>query len=339
MEPDAAIIDSVMELWGMPQSMRDEAIRWYHELTHNSYFAKGLMVPWCMPARPGGAVVPGVLLAMSTPQSASVFNDSCRANRIHGTPITNPEWMYYHVYWYPHLALMNIAGLSEAQYDPQELTENLGVVLDRMARLAGITNFQGRYCMTTHGMYHDGLRMCLRDVGILNWVEATSGISYHGYRCLDVYLKIYSHGMAAPKYEAHWLLNTEWSVQYRRYLAPEQWYLCKNWVSKGQKESITEHLLEDVRMRNAIQLQASARGMGHRANLRVGMIISHLRPPEAGIYGKGMGNDPGSSSRPPAASINDKGMGKGGDPGSSSRPPAASINDKGMGKGGPDGRQ
>ena len=103
------------------------------------------------------------------------------------------------------------------------------------------------YGTLTHGLYHDSLRSLLQRLGILNWIEITAGSSWAGYRALDAYIKIYSGGMTPPEEEAWFVLNLEVPVQQRRMFAPEYWYYCRNWYSMGQRTSISEHILLDLR--------------------------------------------------------------------------------------------
>jgi hypothetical protein len=175
---EGSTIRSAMERWGMPcPGTLPEAKQWYLQLQEQSYYTKALMVPFSMAARledTGGIPVTGILLAASTPQSAAIFKESMKMNKEQGLPILDPEWRHFDVYWHPGCAMMNIAALSSAQYDPQLLPEKLGQVLERRATDLGITDFQAKFCTTFRGNYNEGLRLCMQQIGISNWMEVSS---------------------------------------------------------------------------------------------------------------------------------------------------------------------
>ena len=76
------------------------------------------------------------------------------------------------------------------------------------------------------------------------WLEITADRSYHAYRGLDLYIA-YCCAEADPGIqEAHYLLNTELPWHLRSEYYPEQWYLCHNHASVGQKHRINEWYLE-----------------------------------------------------------------------------------------------
>ena len=86
----------------------------------------------------------------------------------------------------------------------------------------------------------------LRRLKVQVWAELCFDFSYHGYRALDGYVRIFGAGINSPKEEAHYLLNTEAPPSQRRLMRPEEWYFCRSWYSWGQKRCIAEWNLELV---------------------------------------------------------------------------------------------
>ena len=78
------------------------------------------------------------------------------------------------------------------------------------------------------------LRALLRKLGLPVWADITLGISYHAYRALDAYLRVFGAGIESAQQEAHFLLNTERISSRRWRLAPENWWRCKSWVPVRQ---------------------------------------------------------------------------------------------------------
>ena len=79
------------------------------------------------------------------------------------------------------------------------------------------------------------LRRLLRRLGLPVWAEITVGSSYHAYRALDAYIRIFGAGIQSPTQEAHFLLNTDRIPDDRWRSRHEEWFRCRSWVSVGQK--------------------------------------------------------------------------------------------------------
>ena len=283
-----ATVQSAMETWGMPPDMLAEARMWYANLQQNSYFSKAFMVPWSMPGATPQEQIPGMLVAVSTPESTRAFKASVSQNQEGARIVDDPEWLYFQVYWYPRLSMLNFKGLTDHAYPPTSMQQPLGEILAGMCRVKGIENWKNKYCIMDHGLYHESLRRLLRDLGIHNWLEITTDISWQGYRALDAYLKVFSGGMAPPAEEAHFLLNVASGPKCREHLQPEDWYMCREWRSVGQKESISEHALVDVRARTAMVLSGLARNCP-QASARVARILGHIEVGAKGMKGVGEG--------------------------------------------------
>ena len=225
--------------WDMPGSMYADAKLWYEMVVNDSYFSKALMMAWTM----GG--VSGCLVAVSTPDSNRAFQQSLRDNA-RGGMITAPEWCFYTVFWFAGLVLLNFAGIGQRKYNGTELEMPLGILLRTACESQGIQFLP--YVQITGGSYHRSLRQLLYDLGIFAHLEITTGLSWRAYRGLDAYLKVFSGASEPPLEEAHFVLNTKYPVWARQLLSPEEWWKCVVWHSVGQRESITEHDLLDIRM-------------------------------------------------------------------------------------------
>ena len=82
-----------------------------------------------------------------------------------------------------------------------------------------------------------------RNLGARIWAEITCGRSYAGYKALDLYLQVNTYPSHEEPQEAQYLLNVGMPVHQRPSIGPEQWYLCPQWVSAGQKYGINQWYL------------------------------------------------------------------------------------------------
>ena len=207
-----------------------------------------------------------MMYAQSTAEGTRVFNAGMAANSRREV-YADVDWYYYETYWYPGLALMNIAGLRSSEHTP------MGYLGEVLAQATGRGDFRSLYCMLTHGLYRDGLRRCLTDLGIAMWVEFTSGISWRGYRVLDLYVAYAGANLPRQEMEAWYLLNATEDPNRRHRYAPEEWYLLREWMSNGQRPSIRDsglvNLVEGLRI-------VSARSEDPRAARRLGILTRHL---------------------------------------------------------------
>ncbi len=141
-------VRAMMLRWGMPDDAFALAQAWYVNLATSSYFTKALMVPVMYNGERG------VLLAVSTAQSNQAFQRSVLANQ-QGETITEPEWWYFQVWWYPGLALLNFSGITDSRYQGAVLSDKLGELLGSMCDQRRIPNWREKYCRLDHGMYRD----------------------------------------------------------------------------------------------------------------------------------------------------------------------------------------
>lgn len=279
---DEAVI-GLLRWWGMQPADFDAAKEWYALVTQNKYWTKAKMIPLPIDG------ISGLLVVMSTKESNKAFHDSVSKNANH-CMVTDPEWLYFAVYWYPGLALWNIAGLMDPKYVVSETPRPLWCLLETIFQKRGNPNWRQQYCTMDHGAYHDSFRTLLLDIGVKVWVELTTGLSYQQFRALDAYCKTFAAGVAAPTEESWYLLNTEVMPPIeRRQLWAEEWYYCTHWRSWGQRQSITEHDLVDNREKYALARAAQAflHPYDAVANNRISRTLGHL-----GYHVSGLGHQP-----------------------------------------------
>ena len=90
------------------------------------------------------------------------------------------------------------------------------------------------------------LREMLVSLGIVTWLELTSGYCNTQYRCLDMYVRFFAAGLPPPAQEAWYVLNAEVPVLARHKPLPEYWWTYKCWWSMGQKPTCSQWNLEVV---------------------------------------------------------------------------------------------
>ena len=200
------------------------------------------MVPWSVDG------VSGILLAVSTPESIRAYKASIAQNQ-RGGMITEPDWLYYGVYWFAGLCMFNFAGLSDPQYEGRELPGNLGMLLEQECSAEGIDFSE--YVNITRGTYYESFRYLLRDVGVFKHLQITTCMSCNAFRGLEAYLTVFE-GIAPPAQEAHFRLNTEYAPADRQLLYPSDWYRCKVWHSVGQRDLSQYELRDNCRVKGII---------------------------------------------------------------------------------------
>ena len=131
-----------------------------------------------------------------------------------------------------------------------------------------------KYLYTTAGSsYRAGLRRMIGDIGVRMWLELEFGTSYRGYRCLDAYISMFFPGMPPPPTCAWYLLNHSALPARRKLYQPCDWYHCHDWLSIGQRESMTEWTVtarQELGRRTYAEQQAGTR--------RMNIIMQHVSP-------------------------------------------------------------
>ncbi len=230
-----AFIEGKMVDWRMPGTMRAECIHWCQHVFQNGYFAKSFLLPV---SRDGAS---GVLFAIST-------SETCRMSKVNfdlqqsGRIIDNPEWLHMPVWWFRGMSVMNFCFL-DSEYQGHELPETFGQILEGMCREKSVLGWPEQYCRIEGGHYLASLRDLLPELGIANWVEVTSGHSWHAFRGLDVYFRFWARGMVPPAHEAWWIVNCHDEHARRWVVSAEDWYIFRTMTCMGQRLVVDEWVL------------------------------------------------------------------------------------------------
>ena len=176
-------------------------------------------------------------MAVSTNQTSSLENQHKILNE-QGIIVTEPSWLWYEVWWFRGMAFLNWYGITDPAHQGV-FVGYLGDVLHRLCSSQGMSQWRSQYCHIQHGQYRQGLRNLLPRLGIHNWCEITSGLSWRAYCGLDVYLRVFSNNMPPPTVEAQYLLNADCPVLDRRVPRAEDWWRFSVWRSIGQAEVVS----------------------------------------------------------------------------------------------------
>ena len=119
----------------------------------------------------------GLLVLLSTPVSCSVSKQNQEAYESK-EPKTDPHWLYFDVYWYPGLALLDFLGISRSVNAARGMQNRLGDMLNDHFGSKGMHNWRDKYCHCTRGYFMESLRYLLRkEFSAYNWLEFTLGYS------------------------------------------------------------------------------------------------------------------------------------------------------------------
>ena len=89
-------------------------------------------------------------------------------------------------------------------------------------------------------------------------------------------MKVFARDVPPPRYEAHFVLGMEISVlDRRRTPSPEDWWQFRVWWSYGQRESISEYELHDVRAHEGLVRRARGMRMGMREGGHVVRLVPY----------------------------------------------------------------
>ena len=229
--------------WGMQNEdgiLRKEAYnmarQWYYRCRDGSAYAIQIYMQFVY------RDVPGVLCMASTPQSCSQDN----ANNAEGVSpmavVVHPGWWYFDVYFFPHLAMGNIWGMTVYEKGGW-LIGQAWQVFDMLWKSNGV-NWRIQFAPTLGKSYFDSLWRMLAVLNIPYFQIITTGVSWKGFRCLDMYQRTHVLGLPEPKYEAWYVLGLETPWWNRIEYAPQDWYHLKVLHSYGQKECIFNWRLE-----------------------------------------------------------------------------------------------
>ena len=227
------------------------AEEWYTKVAYQSYFATSIYFPYKLGGITPGNITPGVMLLQSTGESCMI--DKANMEEDGRNSIRHPGWWRYHVYWFEGLAMHNVKDMIERHGGI--LLGTAEEVLDKewaRRHIDGRT-WRSRYLPQPGFAHLLPLWSMLHDLQVVTWTLYTTGLSWHAYRGIDVYIRQYAWGMPEPTQEAHWLVN-HCDVWWQRPLRePYDWYKCRVWESLGQKDCIyVWNLLNLKRLRSSI---------------------------------------------------------------------------------------
>ena len=202
----------------------------------NRSYATALMMALSPADSPDGEA--GMLVALSTAASTRIHHKNVADHKA-GLGIQDPSWKHFELRWHKNLAFMNWSGLREGQ----KLKYLLGDFFRGTCLRKGI-GFPDQAVFS--GPERAPLRVLLRQL-VPVWAEITIGASFHSFRALDVYMRVFGSSIVSPPMEARYLLNTQAPSMDRILLGPEEWFMCDDWVSVGQqKHGIADWDLEHV---------------------------------------------------------------------------------------------
>ena len=135
---DEQEVRECMEQWQLPHTMYADAKGYLELLKRGSYYAKAIMLPYSWPGPEG--LKSGLLVAVSTAESTTVFNEQLASNRA-GQSCIEPEWAKYVEYWYQDLSLFNFAGIRQERHQGTEIGM-FSAVLDVPCPRARIENWR-----------------------------------------------------------------------------------------------------------------------------------------------------------------------------------------------------
>ena len=107
-------IDEQREEWFLPNDVAgyQATVEWLCILSTQRYFTNAIQLPFSM----NGTC--GVIIALSTPESTRV----CKENTAlleQGSYVLDPYWLYYQVWWYAGMSLLNFAGITDPRFQGQ----------------------------------------------------------------------------------------------------------------------------------------------------------------------------------------------------------------------------
>ena len=240
----------------------EKAAQWNAMVTQDTHIATGMHIVLRIMG------VQGLLVALSTPRSCQVSKEN-QVTSERGGAITEPHWLYWEVYWYPGVALLNFVAISQSRRAERGIPHTLKDMLEDHFKRKCMPHWRAIYCCMQHGYFLETLRRMLRqEFDAHNWAEFAIGYSREEYRALDCYVTIESHGMQPSEYVAWFLLNATEPPEQRHELSPEDWWVCTEYKSWDQREKLCEWYLE---ITGAI--------MPAQQQRRMNAVLKHVSPP------------------------------------------------------------
>ena len=119
--PNDQSVNEKVEEWGigyLPDAM-ERARQWLRHVAVNSYYATAFMVPYVI------AGINGMIVACSTAESTRMQNQN-NQEQAEGMPIRDPSFLYFNVYWFPRMAILNFVGITKAKFQGSMIADHLG---------------------------------------------------------------------------------------------------------------------------------------------------------------------------------------------------------------------
>ena len=174
-------VQQLCEDWGLDINLDGitRTCSWAMEVSISTFFTTAIMFTFCIDG------VDGVILAVSSALSTNICKENM-AQYQRSAVIDNPHWLYYDVWWYAGLALLNFSGILNNQYQGHLLSYQLGQLFDDVFA-SKMPNWRMQFCIMTEGYFCDSLRHLLRQgMNVSNWLEITTGRSWRAYLGLDL---------------------------------------------------------------------------------------------------------------------------------------------------------
>ena len=247
-----------MEVYGMPANPEGGlhgprqvsgntmlVMEWMLYVASNTYLAGAFYFPCVWRGRHG------VMLCVSTPQSTALSKANANVcMRIVQNGIPRPEFLAFVAYFYEGLHFGNFRGFTDGKY-PMFEAGTFEDALGTLADAAGIANWLQMLFVRDGMLIYQGLRDLLHALQIPLYAHLTSGLSWHKYAALDVYLSIHSPAMDVEDCSpAWWLVCEEKPYPTERYVPKaEDWWALYSWEPYGQRpRQLTNDYVVDLRI-------------------------------------------------------------------------------------------
>jgi hypothetical protein len=231
------------KLWGMAdehgmlaEATYNAAQHWYLRCRDGSAYAIQIYMVFVWRA------VPGVLCMASTAQSCAQDNANSQEGVSPMAVVVHPGWWYFDVYFFPYLAIGNFWGMTQYQEGGWKLGQ-AWEVFDDIWR-ANDVKWRIQFAPELGKSYFDSLWRMLAALKIPYFQIITTGVSWKGYRCLDMYQRTHILGMPDPTFESWYVMGLETPWWGRIEYEPQDWYHLKVLHSYGQKECVFNWWLE-----------------------------------------------------------------------------------------------
>ena len=119
--PNDQYVNEKVEEWSigyLPDAMA-RAREWLLQVANNSYDATAFMVPY------GINGINGMIVACSTGESTRIQHQNCQEQAA-GMPVRDPSFLYFNVYWFPRMAILNFVGITKAKFQGSMIADHLG---------------------------------------------------------------------------------------------------------------------------------------------------------------------------------------------------------------------